>query len=146
MDYVTTFGLYSESVYPQSAESKKTGITPSCKSYNAQKYKIKGFYYLSDHSCQVRANAILRGNAITAAITAGQSITFYKTGILPGCPSDDELNHAIIIVGVSHDNKKGNYWIIKNSWGIGWGEKGYLRVSTEGDSCNICDYGDFAKF
>jgi C1A family cysteine protease len=39
-------------------------------------------------------------------------------------------NHAVVIVGYK-DNLIGNggYWICKNSWGTGWGENGYFRIS-----------------
>lgn len=38
--------------------------------------------------------------------------------------SNDVANHAVLITGYTSDA-----WIIKNSWGTGWGENGYIRVS-----------------
>jgi C1A family cysteine protease len=35
------------------------------------------------------------------------------------------INHAVNIVGV---NVTGGYWIIRNSWGDLWGEKGYMKL------------------
>lgn len=40
------------------------------------------------------------------------------------------VNHAIQIVGY---NATGNYYIIKNSWGTGWGVNGFGFVSMDQD-------------
>jgi len=34
-----------------------------------------------------------------------------------------ELNHAVTTVGYADD-----YWLVKNSWGPAWGDKGYVRI------------------
>ena len=42
---------------------------------------------------------------------------------LEGC-----LTHAVLLVGYDDDHDP-PYWTIKNSWGTGWGEDGYVRVA-----------------
>ncbi|MCD4794205.1 MAG: T9SS type A sorting domain-containing protein [Bacteroidales bacterium] len=49
----------------------------------------------------------------------------------PGSPcSYTTTNHAISLVGWGYDSGE-LYWILRNSWGTGWGEGGYMRIQWE---------------
>jgi len=53
----------------------------------------------------------------------------YGGGIIKGnCGT--RLDHAVVAVGYGTENGV-DFWIIRNSWGAGWGEKGYLRILRE---------------
>ena len=57
----------------------------------------------------------------------------YEGGIFHSKKCGQNANHAMLIVGYGQetDRKSGKitrYWIARNSWGIGWGEKGYVRM------------------
>jgi len=44
----------------------------------------------------------------------------YTSGIITDC-SPLNVNHCGLVVG--YDTEKGvDYWIIKNQWGVSWGE------------------------
>jgi hypothetical protein len=57
----------------------------------------------------------------------------YESGIL-SCFSPSGVNHAVVLVGYTVEG----HWIIKNSWGSTWGEKGYATLDKN-DNCLICD-------
>ncbi|XP_077488612.1 cathepsin L1-like [Amblyomma americanum] len=73
------------------------------------------------------------------------SFRFYGGGVY----RDDEcglhaLTHAVLIVGYGVTDEGTKYWIVKNSWGRGWGEHGYMRLAKDaGNQCRIADLVSF---
>merc|ERR1712037_590295 len=62
----------------------------------------------------------------------------YSSGVYSGCAYDSNiaLNHAVQLVGYGTDAAEGDYWIVRNSWGSGWGEGGY--INDEQHVCGQC--------
>lgn len=48
------------------------------------------------------------------------------------------LDHAVVAVGYGVD-KGERYWLIRNSWGPHWGEKGYIRLTRKHDKTKFRD-------
>ena len=71
----------------------------------------------------------------------GTSMAMYGTYLKNNayyCYSNDQINHAVAIVGWDDNYSKSNFkktpegdgaWIVKNSWGTSWADKGYFYVS-----------------
>jgi C1A family cysteine protease len=76
--------------------------------------------------------AILDYGPVSTAVYANGPFHAYTGGIFNGC-SDGEVNHAVVLVG--WDDADG-VWILRNSWGAGWGEDGYMRIPY-----GCCDVG-----
>lgn len=65
---------------------------------------------------------------------------YYTSGIYYDLEcSKSNLNHAVLIVGYGTDTDTGmDYWIIKNSWGEGWGSRGYMKLArNQGNMCGV---------
>ena len=81
---------------------------------------------------------VTSGRTLSVSVDA-RKWSSYKTGIFNGCSNTElALNHGVQIVGF---NKVEGYWIVRNSWGTGWGENGYMKlamVSNKGTSCSRC--------
>lgn len=58
---------------------------------------------------------------------------FYKSGVFNNCKN--EIDHGVLATGF---DAEGN-WIVKNSWGTGWGNNGYMTLAS-GNTCDICHY------
>ena len=59
----------------------------------------------------------------------------YESGIFSSCGTDQD--HGVTLVGMT-----AKYWLIKNSWGFSWGEKGYIRLA-KGNTCGICEMASY---
>jgi C1A family cysteine protease len=74
--------------------------------------------------------AALYGQPVAVAVDAS-GFQFYNGGIFSGPCSTTNLNHGVLAVGYTGDS-----WKVKNSWGTGWGEAGYIRMA-KGNTCGI---------
>ena len=46
------------------------------------------------------------------------------------CSNVNCIDHAVLLVGFNDENDP-KYWILKNSWDVDWGDKGYFYISQE---------------
>ncbi|KAL3882315.1 hypothetical protein ACJMK2_028672 [Sinanodonta woodiana] len=78
---------------------------------------------------------------VSVAIHAGPTFMRYRGGVYddPSCTA--RVNHGVLVVGYGTDGGK-DYWLVKNSWSAGWGEKGYIRMArNKNNQCRIADLG-----
>ncbi|KAL6198794.1 hypothetical protein ACLB2K_028583 [Fragaria x ananassa] len=65
---------------------------------------------------------------ISAAIDGrGDAFRHYHNGVFKG-PCGHEVNHAVTIIGYGTSEDGFDYWLIKNSWGLDWGDNGYMKI------------------
>jgi hypothetical protein len=74
------------------------------------------------------------------------SFKFYTEGVYKetSCMTkEDDLDHAVLLVGYGTTAGGEDYWLIRNSWSKLWGEDGYIRISRKYD-CGITTAAGFA--
>lgn len=95
---------------------------------------IQGYANIPTNDYKVMMNAVYHGPVVIAVAATPWSFYrggIYKTDLSKGGVFTD-LNHAVVIVGYGTDENTGTpYWIVRNSWGTGWGEDGYIRLLRE---------------
>jgi hypothetical protein len=79
--------------------------------------------------------AILDHGPITVCVYASGAFQGYGGGIFNACSGTD-INHAVDLVGWD-DTQGGGVWFLRNSWGQGWGEGGYMRIVY---NCSLIGY------
>ena len=78
--------------------------------------------------------AALKQGPVIASMYVPESFLMYRCGIY--CSTADDLEniigrHTVEIVDYGNTTGGVNFWVVKNSWGVQSGEKGYFRILRE---------------
>ena len=115
-------GIPLESCYPYTA--KDGYCNSSCDMY----YPLDDWFYVGSSSSVPSAlaikTAIYDHGPLAVAVYVNSAFQAYTGGIFDTSYSGG-VNHAVCLVGWDDG---GGYWIMKNSWGTGWGENGYMWI------------------
>ena len=104
---------------------------------SAQKLKSE-IYTNGPLACGIHATDELEAFGTTTPVASYPGGIFHQRALLP-LP-----NHILSIVGWGTDPSDGNeYWIVANSWGTGWGESGYFRISMADTASGFADGGAY---
>lgn len=104
--------------------------------------KALSWKYLQDTSVDGIKAGLMKYGPVSVGVAAADDWSNYRGGILKGSAcKGTQLNHAVQIVGWGE-----GHWIIRNSWGTGWGENGYIRIAFDcdqvGELPNVIIYKD----
>ena len=117
-------GLCTESEYPYVSGNGKTNTCQTSCS-NVPQSKIQSFIDV-DTTDKALMTAISK-QPIAVAIEADQKdFQLYHSGVFTGkCGTN--LDHGVLVVGYGTELNT-DYYLVKNSWGTTWGDKGYIKL------------------
>jgi C1A family cysteine protease len=121
-------GLDTERSYPYTAQNGPCKFKPADV---AAKISGEADGYGGSEN-QMAAN--LAKTAPFSIIVDASKWQFYNGGILKSTQCGHSLDHAVIAAGYHLTDK---YWNVRNSWGTGWGEKGFIRLEFGKNTCGI---------
>lgn len=136
--YAIEHGMCALSAYPYVSGTTKT--SGDCKETTCS--KVAHFSSCSDvkPNDQISLKGAVAMQPVSVAVQADSSVfQHYSSGVLTDSRCGTSLNHGVLAVGYGTENGQ-KYWLVKNSWGTGWGDNGYIKIArTEStNDAGIC--------
>lgn len=127
-------GVDTEESYPYEAQDNNCRYNPATVGATCT-----GYVDITSGDENALQEAVATVGPVSVAIDAGHSsFQLYVSGVYdePDCSSSD-LDHGVLAVGYGSDNGQ-DYWMVKNSWGLEWGTKGYIMMTrNKNNQCGI---------
>lgn len=126
-DFVVRNGLTDEQAFPYTGRQVrcKQGLKPLEK---AAKYYLIGAKTRTPTTDEIKT-ALVEYGPVFVSVKAGSIGWEGSSGAVTSCSKRGTANHMVVIVGY---DEKG--WIIRNSWGPTWADKGYAHI---GYGCDL---------
>jgi len=122
-------------------------------------FGMHGYHMLERNKAEPLIMALYQHGPVATSTAAGAWFE-YSSGIFDDCPKDTIVDHAVTLYGFGEDKVKAQplmpvmtkengaaplfqsstkkYWLIRNSWGASWGEKGFIRMLRSDDDDQHC--------
>jgi C1A family cysteine protease len=132
LNYIRDHGLPAEADDPYLARNSRCKNMPG-------KAKIANWAYVGSEDDQPTTEEIKKALVQYGPVVVDVNASFsgYSHGVYDRCNTGG-TNHMMTIEGYDDTDGKG-FWIVRNSWGADWGEKGYLRIRYENSRHQKCN-------
>jgi len=137
-NYTAGAGITLASDYPYTSS---IGITGKCKEDKINPVaQNDGVEVLETNDYTALITAVHDKGPISISVAAGGiGWQLYGGGVYSDTGTFScgfTVDHAVQLVGYGTDGD--DYWSVRNSWGAGWGESGYMRVKRYGEGSEPC--------
>lgn len=135
-------GLMTEKDYPYKAQESKCKYKPEL----AAAF-VKNVVNITLYDEMGMEDAVATHNPISLAFEVTSDFMHYSHGVYSSTRchnTSDKVNHAVLAVGYGNENGS-PYWIVKNSWGTGWGIDGYFHIERGSNMCGLADCSSFPE-
>merc|ERR1719219_1448350 len=146
--YIMVTGyIDSEDSYPYVSGNTRTNGPCTANPANALKGSTSTCGATTKNSESELQQAIAQVGPVGVAIDAGGiGFQLYSGGVYTSSTcSSTSINHAVLAAGYGSDSAGTPYWTVKNSWGTGWGDSGYILMRRNyNDMCAIASTPAYA--
>ncbi|KAG8460419.1 hypothetical protein KFE25_011910 [Diacronema lutheri] len=104
-----------------------------------------GYFEIPSGDEALLLDAVAQQPVISAVDASAHTFMLYAQGVYEppagfGGKNGPSPNHAVVIVGYGQTAGNVAYWKVRNSWGSGWGEDGYVRIRRGTHALGIGSY------
>ena len=105
----------------------------ACQGPYAHPYRIQGWSDIGswdEPDVEAIKQAIYTYGPVQSAVCVGAKFIMYRGGVFDTDESSScrPVNHAVNLVGWDDTLGEHGVWILRNSWGTGWGNRGYMLI------------------
>lgn len=139
INWAIQHGMATEEAYPYHARDG------TCKRHENAAATFTSVTDIDEGSESDLHNAVGTIGPVAVGIDASHfSFQLYSGGVYTEkhC-STQQLDHGVTVIGYGHENSK-DFWLVKNSWGHGWGEQGYIKMQR--NHHNMCGIATMACY
>ena len=152
--YGQDYGFVAEQCNPYQGVDGQCKTKKDCQRWYTAKYEYLGGFYGGCNEDLMKI-ALVKNGPMSVSFEVYDDFMSYSGGIyhhteqilresgaMNGTLTAQKFNpfaitnHAVLLVGYGTENGQ-KFWIVKNSWGTQWGEKGYFRIRRGVNECNI---------
>ena len=125
-NYLMEYGVPDEGCYPDPHRAFDYPFE-SIPGWENRTVKIQEWGWV-DHDVESIKSALIKHGPLIICIFFWQDFFYYRGGVYEHRWGSRTGGHVVTIVGYDNSNE---CWIVKNSWGTKWGEKGWFRMAYD---------------
>ncbi|OQR80875.1 cysteine protease family C01A [Achlya hypogyna] len=141
IDWISKNGICLAKDYPYTsgADGKNSVCQTTCAK---QQLAVDGHAWATG---EPKLEAALAKQPVASMVEASNDIwQHYASGIITSCPGSPS-DHSVLVVGYGTD-KTTNFFKVRNSWGVKWGEQGYARVRRGVGGNGMCQIAELPVY
>lgn len=128
--FLTDTGAPNESCYPYK-NGQNSQCAEACANWQNKTYKFSSYQKVNQTVDALKA-AIYNRGPVNLGMMVYSDFSYYNGGVYKYVSGTKQGGHAVLAIGWDDGNQ---CFIVKNSWGVNWGEQGFFRIAySEVDS------------
>nr|Q02765.1 RecName: Full=Cathepsin S; Flags: Precursor [Rattus norvegicus]AAA40994.1 cathepsin S precursor [Rattus norvegicus] len=140
--YIIDTSIDSEASYPYKAMDEKCLYDPKNRAATCSRYIELPF---GDEEALKEAVATKGPVSVGIDDASHSSFFLYQSGVYDDPSCTENMNHGVLVVGYGTLDGK-DYWLVKNSWGLHFGDQGYIRMARNNKNhCGIASYCSYPE-